>query len=219
MHSSTVIQFQALGPSRAKASAAQPPSDAEIVQLLKGGDRRFGALLHDRVRRVVHATVHRVLGHADPEHDDVVQTSFEQIVRSLARGKYKATCSLTSWAAAVTTHVVLNVIRSRRTRRKYFDWGPTEVSPEPEREAWDERFTPLTERALIARRELALVRRQLAEMNPQRAEALLLHDVMEYRLAEMAELLGVSVAAVQSRLVRGRKELRARLEAVEGGAL
>lgn len=42
---------------------------------------------------------------------------------------------------------------------------------------------------------------------------------MEYRLAEMAELLGVSVAAVQSRLVRGRKELRARLEAVEGGAL
>lgn len=219
MDLSTVVPIQALGPKSVRTSQAAPLSDAEILHLLQSGDPSFGAVLHDRIRRVVHATVHRVLGHADPEHDDVVQMSFEQIVRSLARGKYQATCSLTSWAAAVTTHVVLNVIRSRRTRRKFFfERTPLDDSPESEPESWDERHTPLTERALIARRELARVRRELAEMNPQRAEALLLHDVMEYRLTEMAELLGTSVAAVQSRLVRGRKELKARLGALQGAA-
>ena len=50
-------------------------------------------------------------------------------------------------------------------------------------------------------------------MNPQRAEALVLHDVLGHDLAEVSALLGVSIAAAQSRLVRGRSELKQRLDA------
>jgi RNA polymerase sigma factor (sigma-70 family) len=216
METSTVIPFQAPEPTVA-ASPSVPVSDEHVLRALDAGDPRFGQLLHDRIRRIVHATVHRVLGHADSEHDDVVQMSFEQIVRSLARGHYKRNCSLTSWAATVTTNVVLNVIRGRRTRRRFFlDPGKSKGSVELEPDEWNERLTPLTERAMIARRELNEVRVQLAAMNPERAEALVLHDVMEYELSEMAILLGTSVAALQSRLVRGRKELKARISEKRG---
>jgi DNA-directed RNA polymerase specialized sigma24 family protein len=39
------------------------------------------------------------------------------------------------------------------------------------------------------------------------ARAVILYDVLGHTLAEMAEVLGISEAAAQSRLSRGRKEL------------
>ena len=56
--------------------------------------------------------------------------------------------------------------------------------------------------------------------NPAKAEALFLHDALGHDLAEVALLTGVSVAAAQSRLVRARKDLLARIErnrATRGG--
>ena len=65
--------------------------------------------------------------------------------------------------------------------------------------------------SIEARVELDHVRRGLAQMKPSRAEVLVLHDVHGYRLSEIASMLDLSVSAVQSRLVRGRKELYERL--------
>jgi DNA-directed RNA polymerase specialized sigma24 family protein len=50
-------------------------------------------------------------------------------------------------------------------------------------------------------------------VNRARAEAVVLHDVLGHDLAEIARLTGVTVAAAQSRLVRGRKEV---LKLIEG---
>jgi RNA polymerase sigma-70 factor (ECF subfamily) len=74
------------------------------------------------------------------------------------------------------------------------------------------------EREASIREALASVRFHLAEMNEARATTMFLHDVMGHELAEIAVLTGVSVAAAQSRLVRGRKELRQRIESGEKGA-
>jgi DNA-directed RNA polymerase specialized sigma24 family protein len=60
--------------------------------------------------------------------------------------------------------------------------------------------------------ELDRVRRQLALMKPTRAEVLVLHDVHGYHLAEIATMMGLTVSATQSRLVRGRRELCERLD-------
>jgi RNA polymerase sigma-70 factor (ECF subfamily) len=59
---------------------------------------------------------------------------------------------------------------------------------------------------------LDTVRDQLAQMKPDRATAVFLHDVLGHELAEIALMQQISVAAAQSRLVRGRKELERRLQ-------
>jgi RNA polymerase sigma-70 factor (ECF subfamily) len=67
------------------------------------------------------------------------------------------------------------------------------------------------EREAGVRSELQLVRATLVDMKPQYAETVFLHDVLGHELAEIALMMRVSVAAAQSRLVRGRKDLHKRL--------
>ncbi len=77
------------------------------------------------------------------------------------------------------------------------------------------------EREVSVQQQLERVRFHLSEMTEARATTLFLHDGLGYGLAEISALTLVSVAAAQSRLVRGRRQLRSRLEAdakARGGA-
>jgi len=184
-------------------------SDRELLTALEAGDPRAGLLLYDRLIRIVEWTVLRIMGQRTSEHEDLVQMAFEQIVMTLHRQRYAYRCSLTSWASAVSTHVALNALRSQRRRRASI--AERDDAPAEPRDASD------LESQLAARQELERVRRELARMNPDRARALVLHEVNGLELAEIACVLGISVVAAQSRLSRGRRELMARLT-FESGA-
>jgi RNA polymerase sigma-70 factor (ECF subfamily) len=61
-----------------------------------------------------------------------------------------------------------------------------------------------------------LVRRiqsHLSGIDSKKSWTYVLHDVHGYELSEIAEITGSSVAAAQSRLVRGRRELHEKIAA------
>jgi RNA polymerase sigma-70 factor (ECF subfamily) len=181
--------------------------DEALIEAIERGDRHLGREVYDRLIRVVDSTLYRILGPGDPDHDDLVQTAFEQIVTTIAKKKFARACSLTSWAAAVTCNIALNALRSRISERKVFD-----VRSTSDEEADRARGGSDVERQVEAREKLRTIRRHLAAMNVDRAETLLLHDFFGKELSEIAVLTGASVAASQSRLVRARRELFVRLE-------
>jgi len=180
-------------------------SDDELVAAIQRGDQKVGSVLYSRLIRVIDATVSRVVGPAQPDHDDLVQAAFEEVLRTIFKGQFKGRCRLTSWAASIACHIGLNAIRSRKTERGIFDRsadvGDSGLAHAPRH----------PDMALEARDELKLLRSALAGISPARAEAVLLHDALGYDLAEVAALTGSSQAAVQSRLSRGRKDLSERL--------
>lgn len=196
-----------LKPVPARPDSTPPPAaltDAEVIEAVICGNGAVAGELYDRLARTVDQTLYRVLGRREADHEDLVQSAFEQIVKTLTQRRFAGACSLKTWASSVASHVALNALRSRRRERGVFDRRDSEA-PRAIATADD------PERELSARRELDRVRGQLAQMSAGRAEALLLHDVLGHDLAEIAALTGTSIAAAQSRLVRGRHELMDRL--------
>lgn len=189
----------------------KPPSPAlmdedALLEGLANRDPTLGSELCQRLMHVVDGTLYRVLGRREADHDDLVQMAFEQIVLSIYRGKFSRECKLATWASAITCNVALRAIRSRRTERKLFD-----VTQDVEQLGPRLSGSKDLEVQLTSRSELDRVRYHLSQMSEKYAQTLLLHDVLGCELAETATLLGASITATQSRLVRGRKELSARV--------
>jgi RNA polymerase sigma-70 factor (ECF subfamily) len=65
----------------------------------------------------------------------------------------------------------------------------------------------------LSRDILTRVATHLEKMNEGRAWTFVMHELMGYELKEIAEMTKVSLAAAQSRLVRGRRDLHKRIAA------
>lgn len=184
-----------------------PEDDDALLEDFQLGQPGSGAHLYERLFPVVDATIFRVVGRREADHADLVQAVFEQIVSTILKRRFARGCSLAGWAAVLACHVGFNALRARRRERGVVDRDQDAASPSVLARATD---AP-PENRLDAREELAAVRRCLAEMDADRATALLLH-ASGHDLTEIAALTNTSVAAAQSRLSRGRRELRARME-------
>jgi RNA polymerase sigma-70 factor (ECF subfamily) len=125
---------------------------------------------------------------------DLVQETFLQVHR--ARRTYRPALPLRPWLFAIARHVWMMDLRTRSRR------------PAPTAELPDLPVPGEVER--LADRDT--IRRALARVLPDRREALLLHHVLGFSFAEIAQTLGVSVEAAKLRSSRGMKDLKEALQ-------
>ncbi len=174
--------------------------DAELLAALQNGDGDAADAMYERLRPKIESTVRRLLGAGDDDHQDCVQTTFVEIVRGIDR--YRGECPIEHWAAQVAANVVYKHIRRRRLERRFFG-GTVRPSERPE---------PVSSaRRMVAKDLIERVREKLSALEPQKAFTFMLHDVLGFDLQEIATITGVSVAAAQKRLVRGRREVHTEL--------
>jgi RNA polymerase sigma-70 factor (ECF subfamily) len=179
--------------------------DSEMLAAIARGDETAVGALHDRTRPQIDRTIVRLLGRDDVEHDDIAQTALIELVRSLPR--FRGECSLDTWTVRITAHTIYKEIRRRRSERRYLDRGidcsSDDVGPASED----------LEQAITMRSALGRVRKHLDALDENKSWTVLLHDVCGYDLQEIAEITGATVAAAQTRLVRGRRDLHERIAA------
>ena len=182
---------------------AEPPfDDAQLIEALRRGDEMAAAALYDRARPIVDRTVVRLLGRRDVDHDDIAQLAMIELVYGIAG--FRGDCSLNSWCSTITAHVVYKQLRRRKLERQIFEVPESfDDVPSSGTDGGDAMIRSLMRR----------VRLHLGAIGADKAWTYLLHDVWGYDLHEIAQITGVSVAAAQKRLTRGRHDLHARIAA------
>lgn len=179
--------------------------DHSLLAGLHDRDPSACAAFYERVRPMIDRVLTRLLGQGDADYEDVAQVALFEIVQTIHR--FRAECPLDAWLAVVVARSAYRQLRRRRLERRLFASSALSDSP------FSARVAPA---AFASREALEVVRGHLLKMDEGRAMTFLLHDVHGYSLQEIGQIMGVSVAAAQSRLVRGRRELHQRMETDPG---
>ena len=177
--------------------------DAALIERARGGDL-------DAFNQLVSAYQDQLFGlvvRMVPDRDqaaDVVQEAFFSAYRNLNAYRGGA---VKSWLARIAVNSAMDLQRARRRR-------PVQPYPELEDEAWQPPAGPEADperRALTHERSRAL-NDALGRIADDQRAAIVLYDVEGYDYAEIAQMTGVSLGTVKSRIHRGRLALRALLE-------
>ena len=140
--------------------------------------------------------VRRYLSHlagGSASADDLLQETFLQMHRS--RAAYNPAYAVRPWVFGLARNVFL---MNRRAARR---WANVHESRDELPE-----FPVLPEADMLGSRDE--IRRCLAHLAPDQAEALLLHHEWGFSFEEIAGMLGISPAAARARASRGMADLR-----------
>jgi len=179
----------------------------------QGGEEEAFDRIVTEYQKVVYRFVLRTLrDHGRAE--DLTQDVFVRVYN--ARARYRPTAKFRTWLFTIANRLILNELRARKRRRRVF----VETTPRANKDdittsAFEtaEQTQEEAPAAQLERRELEnLIEELVSGLAPNQQLALRLHRSAEVSYQEIADTLGVTLAAVKSLLVRARESLRQGLE-------
>ncbi len=195
-----------LNPERTAESA--DADDLRLIEDLRSGSEQAYEELLARFQQAAYTLAFRLLG--DPaEAGDVVQEVFLKVFRNI--GNFRGHSTLKTWIYRITVNEAHNA------RRWFFRHKRNEVEldVEPEGARSLKEIIPDATRSPFEvacdREQHLMIEAALAKINPIFREAVVLRDMTDLSYDEIAEVLGVSLGTVKSRILRGREALRQEL--------
>ena len=177
----------------------QHARDKALVERAVGGDLEAFNQIVLLYQDYLFALVVRVVRDRDSAADAVQEALFS-CYRNLDRFRGD---SFRSWLTRIALNAATDVLRYRKRR-------PADPYPEWEDDSWQpstgEEASP--ERRALRRQTARLLSEALAEITSDQRTAIVMYDVEGFDYQEIANITGVSLGTVKSRIHRGRLALR-----------
>jgi RNA polymerase sigma-70 factor (ECF subfamily) len=187
-----------------RANDLQHARDRALVERALAGDLDAFNEIVGLYQDYLFALVVRVVNDRDAAAD-AVQEAFFSCYRNLDRFRGD---SFRSWLTRIALNAATDVLRYRKRR-------PADPYPEWEDDSWQppagEDASP--ERQAMLRNTSRLLAGALAQITHDQRTAIVLYDVQGFDYQEIADMTGVSLGTVKSRIHRGRLALRGLLAA------
>lgn len=189
---------------------AEIPSDLDLVQRVKNGDKEAFNLLVLKYQRKVGRLVRRLVSNSD-EADDVVQDAFIKAYRALPQ--FRGDSAFYTWLYRIAVNTAKNHLVSRGKR-------PISLSELASNEGEEESFevpvvtidnnTPEAE--LMSRQIAETVNRAVSALPEELQTALSLREIDGLSYEEIAEAMNCPIGTVRSRIFRAREAVAAELK-------
>lgn len=179
---------------RRRHDAAENSGDEALLAAVAAGDRAAFATMVRRYLRPMLAVALRVTRNPD-EAEEIVQETFLKIWRLAGQWRPEREARFSTWLY----RVVLNASLDRQRRPRVV---PLEAAGDPA------DLAPGGLDLVQAHQRDAIVAAALAEIPSRQRTALALYYFSDLSVSQTAATMGLSVTAVESLLVRGKRALR-----------
>ena len=176
--------------------------DREAVRRVQAGDTEAFEPLVEKYKRKVFRLAYQVLRDQE-EALDVAQEAFVKAYRALPA--FKGDSAFYTWLFRITMNVALDRKRQRATRMKSL--GTDDVTPE-ELERTAASTDPDPEDVATGAEQREHIRKGLDSLSEHHRTIIILSDIEGLQYREIAEVLGIPMGTVMSRLHHARKRLR-----------
>ncbi len=194
--------------SEPAADRSSAYEDEQLAHALREGDNRAYEVLVGRFQQPVYNLVYRLMTHPG-DASDVVQEVFLKVFRNI--GSFRNQSSLKTWIYRIAVNEAHN------HRRWFFRHRRNEVELEGSSNGMATVEDTLSDAGrspfeyVLDRETHSLIEDALSRINPAFRAAVVLRDVEGLSYEEVAEILGISMGTVKSRILRGREALRLEL--------
>jgi RNA polymerase sigma-70 factor, ECF subfamily len=179
-----------------------------IADSLAGNTAAFGELVR-RYQDRLYNTVYRLVDNAD-DALDVVQEAFLHAYQSL--DSFKGDSLFFTWLYRIAVNTAISLKRKKRVMVRI---DATNTNGDAVIEPYDPSDLSRPGHALEQAEQESRIQQALSRLSPEHRAVLVLKDMEGEKYETMAEVLGVPIGTIRSRLHRARLELRELLEQSE----
>ncbi len=186
-------------------------ADEELVaQAQQGDNTAFAELVrrHQTSCFKLALSILRDRSDAEDEVQNALWKAYEHI------GQFNQESKFSTWLTRIVVNQCLMRLRKMKRARLVYLEDAVQGEDQVALDLPEQSDTP--EEALGKIEVGQVLRGEISRIPPLLRHVFLLRDVQQLPMADVAEQLGISIAAAKSRLLRARLELRTRLERHEG---
>lgn len=184
--------------------------EALLEKFRQTKDKSYFRPLVSRYQNRLYNAALKILGSSE-EAEDVVQDTFMKVHENM--DKYRQHASFSSWVFRIANNLCMDTLRKRRRKFRLFLLFDPQAEKEEDHidhnkvtQIADDGIGP--EERLDLREEGEVVLSSLQQLPRLQRTVLVLRDVEGFSYEEIAEIIGVSVGTVRSRLYYARTKMK-----------
>ncbi len=181
---------------------------ALIARAAKGDEAAFSALVTQYEKMVFNLAYQYAQNREDAA--DISQEVFLKLWKTLP--SFRGDSSFSTWVFRITQNSALDLLRKRSGNPSLSLTVEDEDGEERERELVDTGTEHDPAAALEAKERRAAVRAAIAALRADHREILVLREMRGFSYTEIAEMLGLELGTVKSRINRARMQVKEFLE-------
>ena len=192
-----------------RTSESQKHSDTALVAAIKRGDAQAFEKLALHYKQRVFAVAYRITKNRE-DAEDVVQQCFHKVYLHI--DDFQERSLFSTWLIRIAVNESLMVLRRTRKILEVFPKSSDDVDNSVSKTFVDRALNP--EECYLRRERIEILKEAITRLGPIIRRTILARYMDERSVEETAHTLSASIAAVKSRLSRGRQELSGEVDLV-----